>query len=109
LDFIIILFNETLNILLSVLLTHYCAGDKIEKNEMGAACSSGVEGRGVYRVLVGKPEVKRPLGRPRLGWDDNIKMDLQEVGWGGMDWIELAQDRDRWRALANVIMNLRVP
>ena len=57
------------------------------------------ERRGVYRVLVGKPEGKRPLGRPRGRWEDNIKMDLQEVGCGGMDWIELAQDRDRWRAL----------
>ena len=56
-------------------------------------------GRGVHRVLVGKPEGKRPLGRPRLGWEDNIKMDLQEVGCGAMDWIELAQDRDRWRTL----------
>ena len=67
------------------------------------------EGRGVYRVLVGKPEGKRPLGRPRLRWEDNIKMGLQEVGCGGMDWIELAQDRDRWRALVNAVMNLRVP
>ena len=66
------------------------------------------EGRGVYRVLVGKPEGKRPLGRPRRRWEDNIKMDLQEVGREGMDWIELAQDRDRWRALVNAVM-LRVP
>ena len=56
-----------------------------------------------------KPEGKRPLGRPRRRWEDNIKMDLKEVGCGGMDWIDLAQDRDRWRALANAVMNLRVP
>ena len=66
------------------------------------------EGRGVHRVLVGKPEGKRPLGRPRRRWEDNIKMDLQVVGGGG-DWMELAQDRDRWRALVNTVMNLRVP
>jgi len=64
---------------------------------------------GVYRVLVVKPEGKRPLGRPRRRWEDNIKMDLQEVGCGGMDWIEVVQDRDRWWALVNTVMNLRVP
>ena len=62
---------------------------------MGAPCNTYGERRGLYRVLVGKPEVKRPLGRPRRRWADNIKMDLQEVGFGGMDWIELVQDRDR--------------
>jgi len=67
------------------------------------------ERRGVYRVLVGKPEGKRPLGRHRRRWEDNIKTDLQEVGCGGMDWIELAQDRDRWRTLVSAGMNLRVP
>ena len=67
------------------------------------------EWRGVYRVLLGKPEGKRPLGRPRRRWDDNIKMDFREVGCGGMDWIELAQDRDGWRTLVNAIINLRVP
>ena len=66
------------------------------------------EGSGVHRVLVGKPEGKRPLGRPRRRWEDNIKMDLQEVG-GGRDWMELAQDRDRWRALVNTVMNFRFP
>jgi hypothetical protein len=66
------------------------------------------EGRGVYRVLVGKPDRKRPLGRPKCVWEDNIKMDLQEVRCRGMDWIELAQDRERWRALVNVVMNFRV-
>jgi hypothetical protein len=66
------------------------------------------ERRGVYRVLVGKPEGKRPLGRPRLSWEDNIKMDLQEMECGSMDWIELVQDRDRWRALVTALMHLRV-
>jgi len=65
--------------------------------------------RGVYRVLVGIPEGKRPLGRPRRRWEDNIKMDLQEVGSGGTDWIELAQDRESWQALVNTVINLRVP
>ena len=65
--------------------------------------------RGVFRVVVEKPEGKSPLGRPRLRWEDNIRMDLQEVGCGGMDWIELAQDRDRWPALVNAVMNLEVP
>ena len=68
------------------------------------------ERRGVYRVLVGKPEGKRALGRPKRRWEENIiRMDLQEVGCGGMDWIDLAQDMDRWRELVNAVMNLRVP
>jgi hypothetical protein len=67
------------------------------------------EKRGTYRILVGRPEGRRPLGKPRRRWEYNIKMDLQDVGWVGMDWIELAQNRDRWRALVSAVMNLRVP
>ena len=67
------------------------------------------EGRGLYRVLVGKPGGKSPLGRPRRRLEDNIKMNLQEVGCVGMDWIELAQNRDRWRTLVTAVMNIRVP
>jgi hypothetical protein len=65
--------------------------------------------RGVHRVLVGKPEGKRPLGRPRRRWDDNIKMDLQEVGEGRGDWMELAQDRDGWQSLVGTVRNFQVP
>ena len=75
---------------------------------MGGHVALMGEGRGVHRVLVGKPEGKRPLGRPRRRWENNIKTDLQEVGCTSMDWIELTQDRDRWRALVNAVMNLRV-
>jgi hypothetical protein len=67
------------------------------------------ETRNAYGILVGKPEEKRPLGRPRRRWVDNIKMDLGKIGWDGMDWIDLAKDRDQWRALVNTVMNLRVP
>jgi len=76
---------------------------------MGWTCSACGGGRGVYRVLVGKPERKSPLRRPRHKWEDNIKMDVQGVGCGGMDCIELAQGRDSFRALVNAAMNLRVP
>jgi hypothetical protein len=65
--------------------------------------------RNAYRILVGNPEGKRPLGRPRCKWVDNIKMDLREIGWDGMDWIDLAQNRDQWRALVNAVMNFRFP
>jgi hypothetical protein len=67
------------------------------------------EKRNAYRILVEKPEGKRPLGRPRRRWVYNIKMDLRETGWDGMDWIDLAQNRDQWRALVNTVMNLRIP
>ena len=76
---------------------------------MGGAYGAYGEGRAVYRVLVGKPEGKRPLGRPRRRWEDNIKIDLQEVGGSCVDWTEFAQDRDRWRALVGTVRNLRVP
>jgi hypothetical protein len=66
------------------------------------------ERRGTYRALVGKPEGRRSLGRSRRRWEDNIQMDLREVGWGSIDWINLVQDRDRWRALVNTVMNLQV-
>jgi hypothetical protein len=74
---------------------------------MGGTC--GTHGRGIYRVLVGRPEDKRPLRRPRRRWKDNIKMDLREIGIHGANWIQLAQDRVQWRACMNTVMNLRVP
>jgi len=101
------LHNEELNEL-------YCSPNTmrvIQSRRMrwaGHVAHTGEE-RGVYRVLVGEPEGRRPLGRPRSRWEGNIKMDLQEVGYGGMDWIELAQDRDRWRELVNAAMKLQVP
>jgi hypothetical protein len=75
---------------------------------MCRACSANGEKRNANRILVGKPDGKRPLGRPRRRWVDNIKMDLREIGWDGMDWIAQAQNRDQWRALVNTVMNLRV-
>jgi hypothetical protein len=77
---------------------------------MGGPCSTNGEKRNAYRLLVGKPEGKRPLGRQRRRWwVDNIRVDLGEVGWGDVDWIGLAQDRNRWRALVNSVLNFRVP
>jgi hypothetical protein len=77
--------------------------------KMSRACSTNGEEKNAYRIWVGKPEGKRPLGRPRRRWVDSIKIDVREIGWNGMDWMELAQDRDHWRALVNTVMNLRVP
>jgi hypothetical protein len=91
------------------ILTKYHSGDQVKKTEMGRTCGTYGGRRSAYRALVGKPEGRRPLGRPRRRWEDNIKIDLREVEWGGMDWINLAQDRDRWRALVNAVMKLRVP
>jgi hypothetical protein len=81
----------------------------VKEDEMGRACSTHEKKRNAYRILVGKPQGKIPLGRPRRRWEDNIRMDLRGIGWSGMDWIDLAQDRDQWRALVNTVMNLRVP
>jgi hypothetical protein len=83
----------------------YCAGGKIEKNEMGGALASMGEGRGVHRVLVGKSEGKRPLGRPKRSGRTILKWIFRKLNVGGMDWIELAQDRDSWRAFVNAVMN----
>jgi hypothetical protein len=83
----------------------YNQNDQVKENEMGRVCSTNGREEEVCRILVGKPERKRPLGRPKRRLADNIKMDLREIGWGGMDWIDLAQYRD----LVNTVMNLRVP
>jgi hypothetical protein len=76
---------------------------------MGRACSTNGETRNAYRILVGEPEGNRPLGRLRHRWVENIKMDLRQIGWDGVELIELAQERDQWRALVNTVMHLRVP
>jgi hypothetical protein len=81
----------------------------VKEDEMLRACSTNGEKTNAYRILVGNPEGKRLLRRPRRRWVDNIEMDLREIGWDGMDWIDLTQDRDQWRALVKAVMNLRVP
>jgi hypothetical protein len=81
---------------------------QVKANEVGGACGTHGRGEKVYKVLVGKPEGKRPLGRPRRRWEDEVRMELREIGLGGVDWIRLVQDRDRWRAVVSAVMNLRV-
>jgi hypothetical protein len=83
--------------------------DQVKEDEMGRECSTNGEKRNAYRILVGKPEGKRPLGTSRRRWVNSIKIDFREIGWDGMDWIDLAQDRSQWRAVVNTVMNLRVP
>jgi hypothetical protein len=101
------LHNEELNDLYS--LPNIVRVVKSRRMRWAAHVARMGEEREVHRVLVGKPDGKRPLGRPRRRWEDNIKMDLQEVGFGGMNWTDLAQDREKWRSLMNTVMNLRVP
>ena len=101
------LHNEELNELYS--LPNIVRVIKLRRMRWAGHVACMGERTGVYRVLVGKPEGKRPLGRPRRRCEDNIEIDLQEGGCGGMDWIDLAQDRDRWRELVNAVMNLRIP
>ena len=102
-----LLHNEELNDLYSLPNTVRVVKSRRMRWAGHVACMG--EDRGVHRVLVGKPEGRRPLGRPRRRWENNIKMGLREVGCGCVDWMELAQDRDRWRALVSAVMNLRVP
>jgi hypothetical protein len=87
----------------------FSAYDQVKEDEMGRVCSMIGEKRNAYRILVGNPEGQRPLGIPRRRWVNNFKMDLREIGWDGMDYIDLAQDRDQWRALVYSVMNIWVP
>jgi hypothetical protein len=98
--------NEELHILYSS--TNIITQIKSRRMRWAGHVARMGEERNVYRVLMGKPEGNRPLGIPRHRWEDGIRMDLREIGWGSIDWIQLAQDRDQWRALVNTVMNLRV-
>jgi hypothetical protein len=89
------LVHNPSQILVSVLFSKYNENNHVKKDEMGGACSTNGEKRNAYRILVGKPEGKRPLGRPRRRWVDNIKIDLREIGWDGVDWMDMVQDRDQ--------------
>jgi hypothetical protein len=88
---------------------NYSSERLVAEDEMGEPCSTNGKKRNTYRLLVGKPEGKRPLGKPRRRWVNNIRMDLGEVGWVDVDWIGLAKDRNRWTAVVNSVLNLRVP
>jgi hypothetical protein len=79
------------------------------EDEMGEPCSTMAEMRNAHKILVGKPEGKKPFERPKRRWEDNIKMDLREIGWRNADWMHPAQDRDQWRDLVNTVMSLRIP
>jgi hypothetical protein len=92
-----------------VLFAKYNYNNQVKEDEVSGSCSPNGEKRNAHRLLVGKPEGKRPLGRPRRRWVDNIKMDLLKIRWGGVDWIGLGQERDKWRALVNAVMILWVP
>jgi hypothetical protein len=92
-----------------VLFAQYNWNDQVKEQKMGRACSTNGAKRNSYWILMRKPEGKRPLERIRRVWADNTKMDLREIGWDGLDWIDLAENRDQWRALVNTVMNLWVP
>jgi hypothetical protein len=108
-SFYFILFNLMRSFITCTSLAKHNYNHEVKEDNIGMACSTNGAKRNVYRMLVGKSEGKRPLRRPRCRWVDNIKMDLREIEWDGMDWIALAQDRDQLTALVNTVMNLRVP
>jgi hypothetical protein len=92
-----------------MLFIRYNQNDQVKEDEMGRACSTHGREEGSMQAFGGKLEGKRLLGRPRSRWEDDIKIDHREIGWGGMDWIHMAQDRDQWQALVNMVTNIRVP
>jgi hypothetical protein len=103
----IVIIVKTLPYHRKILLICWLSSDN--EDMMGRTCSTNGEKRNAYKILVGSPEGRRPLGRPRLRWVNNIKMNLGDIGWDGRDWIDLAQDGDQWKALVNAVMKFRVP